>query len=65
MKSGSFQVGETVTGTIKTDPNVASEPPYIQFRVAVSNHKEGPHDAPTRTYDSNPYTDTQLSLIHI
>ena len=61
MKSGSFQVGETVTGTIKTDPNVASEPPYIQFRVAVSNHKEGPHDAPTRTYDSNPYTDTQVA----
>jgi hypothetical protein len=61
MVSGSFQVGETVTGTIKTDPNIASEPPYIQFRAAVSNHKEGPHDAPTRTYGSNPYTDTQVA----
>ena len=61
MKSGSFQVGETITGTIKTDPNIASEPPYIQFRAAVSNHKEGPHDTPTRTYGSNPYTDTQVA----
>ena len=41
MVSGVFQVGETVTGTIKTNPNLSSDPPYIQFRVAVSNHKEG------------------------
>ena len=61
MKSGTFQVGETVTGTVKTDPNISSEPPYIQFRAAVSNHKEGPHDAPTRIYDRNPYTDTQVA----
>ena len=61
MVSGSFQVGETVTGTIKTNPNLASDPPYIQFRVAVPNHKEGPHDAPTKRYLRNPYTDTQVA----
>ena len=61
MVSGTFQVGETVTGTIKTNPNLASDPPYIQFRTAVSNHKEGPHDAPTKRYLRNPYTDTQVA----
>ena len=61
MVSGVFQVGETVKGTIKTNPNLASDPPYIQFRVAVSNHKEGPHDAPTKRYLRNPYTDTQVA----
>ena len=39
MKSGTFQVGETVTGTVKTDPNISSEPPYIQFRDAVSQSR--------------------------
>ncbi len=63
MASGSFQVGETVTGTIKTNPNLASDPPYIQFRVAVSNHKDGPHDAPTKRYLRNPYTDTQVASL--
>ena len=61
MISGAFQVGETVTGTIKTDFNISSDPPYIQFRTAVSNHKEGPHDAPTKRYLRNPYTDTQVA----
>ena len=61
MVSGTFQVGETVKGTIKTNPNLASDPPYIQFRAAVSNHKEGPHDAPTKRYLRNPYTDTQVA----
>ena len=61
MISGVFQVGETVTGTIKTDFNISSDPPYIQFRAAVSNHKEGPHDAPTKRYLRNPYTDTQVA----
>ena len=61
MVSGVFQVGETVKGTIKTNPNLASDPPYIQFRAAVSNHKEGPHDVPTKRYLRNPYTDTQVA----
>jgi len=61
MVSGAFSVGETITGTVKSDPNVSSESPYIQFRAAVPNHKEGPHDTPTRIYSRNPYTDTQVA----
>jgi len=61
MVSGTFNVGETITGTVKSDPNVSSETPYIQFRAAVPNHKEGPHDTPTRVYSRNPYTDTQVA----
>ena len=34
---------------------------HIFFRVAVSNHKEAPHDAPTKRYLRNPYTDTQVA----
>jgi len=61
MISGAFSVGETITGTVKTTPNLAAERPYIQFRAAVPNHKEGPHDTPTRVYTRNPYTDTQVA----
>jgi len=53
MKSGVFQVGETVTGTV-TDGGINQS--RITFRVAVSNHKEGPFNAPTRVYAANPYT---------
>ncbi len=60
MISGTFQVGETVTGTTRplgilpitnTDTR-----PSIRFRVAQSNHMEGPYNAPTRTYGMSPYT---------
>ena len=61
MVSGAFSVGETITGTVKTTPNLSAERPYIQFRAAVPNHKEGPHDTPTRVYSRNPYTDTQVA----
>ena len=50
MTSGTFQVGETVIGT-KT-----SSASQIRFRVAQSNHKEGPYNAPTAIFTSNPYT---------
>ena len=50
MTSGTFQVGETVIGT-KT-----SSATEIRFRVAQSNHKEGPYNAPTAIFTSNPYT---------
>ena len=56
MKSGVFQVGETVTGTVTSNQNIASDPAKITFRVANSNHKEGPYNAPTRVYAKNPYT---------
>ena len=61
MISGTFSVGETITGTVKTTPNISADRPYIQFRAAVPNHKEGPHDTPTRVYSRNPYTDTQVA----
>ena len=51
MVSGTFQVGETVEGTVGNSR-------LITFRTAQANHKEGPYNAPTRTYASNPYTST-------
>ena len=54
MKSGVFQVGETVTGEVFSTNS--ADPAIIKFKVAVSNHKEGPFNAPTRIYAKNPYT---------
>ena len=54
MKSGTFQVGEKVIGTMENDTN--SQKANIRFRVAQCNHKEGPYNAPTSVYTSNPYT---------
>ena len=51
MVSGTFQVGETVEGTVGNSR-------LITFRTTQANHKEGPYNAPTRTYASNPYTST-------
>ena len=57
MKSGTFQIGETVTGTVmEASGGGATDPASITFRVANSNHKEGPYNAPTRIYSNNPYT---------
>jgi len=63
MISGTFQVGETVTGTtrpIGSAPIQNSNSPEITFRVAVSNHLEGPYNAPTRRYGVSPYSGTRL-----
>ena len=49
MTTGTFQVGETVIGTN------ANGKELIRFKVAQSNHKRGPFDAPTQTYKFNPY----------
>ena len=62
MQSGTFEVGETV----KTKATEAGKP-YIAFRVAIPNHKEGPYndnstlksaDNPNgfESYTINPYT---------
>tara|TARA_B100000287_G_scaffold400384_1_gene419553 strand:- start:3815 stop:11296 length:7482 start_codon:yes stop_codon:yes gene_type:complete len=59
MVSGTFQVGETVTGTtrpIGSLPVQNSNSPEITFRVAVSNHLEGPYNAPTKRYGVSPYS---------
>lgn len=60
MTSGTFQVGETVTGTMLKDiPDTDITPggilPTFKFRVAYANHKDGPYDVPTSVFSSNPY----------
>jgi len=64
MTSGAFQVGEKVFGSVINtglNPNLTDTTPKITFRVAQSNHKEGPYDAPTSTFVNNPYTSQPLS----
>ena len=58
MVSGSFQVGETVIGEMDRNSVVLDDDALnanIRFRVATSNHKDGPYNAPTKTYKSSPY----------
>lgn len=53
--SGSFQVGETVKGyNFSTKSNGAT------FRICTPNHKSGPHNAPSSTYNINPYEPTTV-----
>jgi hypothetical protein len=51
MESGTFTVGETVTGTVGTTS--------IKFRLANANHKYGPYNQPEQVYTDNPYSPTQ------
>ena len=63
MVSGTFQVGETVIGTTQKTglgPEVGQNSPKITFRVAQTNHKEGPYNAATLTFPNNPYTNQVL-----
>ena len=56
MIAGSFRTGETVNGTTITQWSGAPGPTKsITFRVAQSNHKEGPYNIPTKTYGASPY----------
>jgi hypothetical protein len=62
MVSGVFEIGETVIGStdyVSTDNNIQTSP-SITFRVAQSNHKEGPYDNPTSSYSINPYTNQPI-----
>ena len=64
MISGVFEVGETVTGIVNQTglgPNLSNETPRITFRVAQSDHKEGPYNIPNTTFPENPYTNQVLS----
>ena len=64
MTSGTFQVGETVVGEMQSTGlgEVTGESnASIRFRVAQHNHREGPYDAPTKTYVENPYLNIELS----
>jgi len=63
MISGVFEVGEVVIGTsnqIGLGSNLEREVPRITFRVAQSNHKEGPYNSPNTTFSENPYTNQIL-----
>jgi len=51
MKSGTFVVGETVTGTVGTTS--------IRFRLASPNHKYGPYNNADQVYTQNPYKPNQ------
>jgi hypothetical protein len=55
MVSGTFQVGETVSGNMETESTVYHG---ISFRAASSNHKRGPYNNPTEIYTTNPYNST-------
>ena len=64
MVSGTFTVGETVTGRMNRtglDQDTGNTGASITFRVAQSNHREGPYDVPTATFPENPYNNTPLS----
>jgi len=51
MESGTFTVGETVTGTVGTTS--------IRFRLASPGHKYGPYNNPDQVFTNNPYLPTQ------
>ena len=61
MTSGTFQVGERVSGRLsQAGLGPTGRDQQIAFRVAQSNHKEGPYNAPTKIYGSNPYNISQV-----
>ena len=59
MISGTFSVGETVSGSMATALNLQQGSifglPAISFRVASINHKSGPFNNPSDIYVNNPY----------
>ena len=64
MISGTFEVGETVNGVtteIGLGFDLSRESSSIRFRVAQSNHKEGPYNSPTKVFPENPYSNQILS----
>ena len=68
MTSGTFQVGETIVGEMQrtglAELNRPDITPSIRFRVAQSNHREGPYDSPTKTYPQNPYSNIDLAATY-
>jgi hypothetical protein len=63
MISGVFEVGEKVVGRVQNtgfNPDLGQDKASITFRVAQSNHREGPYNSPTVTYPFNPYTSQVL-----
>ena len=63
MLSGTFQVGETVRGTMRPVGNTAvadNTDAEITFRVAQANHKSGAFDSATEVFTINPYNSSQV-----
>ena len=63
MSNGVFEIGETVEGSIQTtglDEDTTNTSPSITFRVAQSNHRDGPYDSPITIFPENPYTNRIL-----
>jgi len=60
MISGSFSVGELVTGSMTTGSTTVTtgSTPAITFRVATSNHKYGPISDPTDVFLTSPYDES-------
>ena len=64
MSSGTFQVGETVVGAVRSSgssTNANGLTPRIAFRLAQQNHREGPFSDPTATIARSPYNDAIIS----
>tara|TARA_B100001094_G_scaffold252306_1_gene250301 strand:+ start:18727 stop:26040 length:7314 start_codon:yes stop_codon:yes gene_type:complete len=57
--TGTFKVGETVKGiSMNSDLNAVET--IIEFRVAQSNHQSGSFNNPDKTYNLNPYSQTEV-----
>ena len=54
---GSFQVGETIRGTVSSTQTTGQATEF-RARLASPNHKGGPYNAPTVTVNTNPYDPT-------
>ena len=66
MISGTFQVGELVVGRTRPTGQIeeSTNDARISFRLAVSNHKAGPFNAPTSRYTVSPYDGTTIPSIY-
>ena len=62
MVEGTFQVGETVRGTMRPvgDTESSEGDPSISFRVAQANHKSGSFDNATEVFTNSPYNNSQI-----
>jgi hypothetical protein len=58
MTHGVFQTGETVVGYVAGSTVRNTQNSLIRFRVAQLNHKYGPYNSATETYQTSPYSDT-------
>jgi len=68
MNSGTFEVGETVIGTVMDsstfeNPTIGVTPTQIVFRTAVANHRYGPYNEPTDIFTANPYNSTSTTSL--